>query len=767
MRRIVVMLAVLLVLAPVTALAAPLHRVAVAGLPPGQFFEGNSGLTPVTAFIRLTSPNNFDTTGTYRTIDGTATAADNDYVPVTDGTFTIPAGATETTVTVNIRGDTKVESDETFSIAFTNVSNPPLVVTIANDDVPVLNVANASRPEGNAGISPLTFTVTLNAPAAIVVQAAYSTADGTATAGVDYQPATGTVAFAAGETQRAVNINIIGDTAFEQDETFTLSVTRPGAAPTNASGTILNDDPRPPSQVTIVSGNLQNGIIGRALAEPLVVRVVDDTGAPVLGVTVQWRVTRGTAQLDPTTSTTGDIGRTATRVTVGSLGPINVEASVAGIAPVTFTINALTSLRSRATGPVAGPIAGVLDDICIGTDQAAFSTVCSALGRLSDADVTPALERIAPQQSGAQSKVASEVASVVASGIGSRLSALRSGTERFSLRQFSLKSNGRDIPVALLAKALFSAAADQQSDAGGVPEEDVYNGWSAYLSGNLGSGERRPREGQIGFDLETRGIMAGLDRQFGDAVFGASLNFMQLDSKLDGSVGSLDATSYALSLYGSRGGLFGANTDPGTGSGTRYDGVHLDGSITFGRNNYESEHDVQIASLPTVRSENDASLFAVSAGGGLDAHRGRTDFDASLTGTWSRSSIDDLSEEGNSPLLLFVEGQDIESLVATAGLSVRSAIPVSFGVLLPTFRGEMIHEFKSGARLVTARFLRDSSESSFTIPLDRPDANYAKLAAGLQAVFPRGISAFVEVTQDVLRSDLRYRNIQFNVSKSF
>jgi hypothetical protein len=88
-------------------------------------------------------------------------------------------------------------------------------------------------------------------------------------------------------------------------------------------------------------------------------------------------------------------------------------------------------------------------------------------------------------------------------------------------------------------------------------------------------------------------------------------------------------------------------------------------------------------------------------------------------------------------------------------------------VLLPTFRGEMIHEFKSGARLVTARFLRDSSESSFTIPLDRPDANYAKLAAGLQAVFPRGISAFVEVTQDVLRSDLRYRNIQFNVSKSF
>ena len=768
MRRIVATLAVLVILSPVTALArSPLHRVAVAGLGQGEFPEGNDGLTTVTAFIRLPNANTVPTTGTYQTIDGTATAADKDFIPVTDGTFTIPAGQTETTVTVSIRGDTKVESNETFSIAFTNVTNPPLTVTIVNDDVPQLTVANVSRPEGNAGTAPLTFTVTLSEPAAIVVQSGYSTSDGTATAGVDYQPANGTVAFAAGETQRAVTVNIIGDTTFEADETFTLSVTRPGAAPINATGTIVNDDVRPPTQVTIVSGNLQNGTIGRALAEPLVVRVVDETGAPVLGVTVQWSVSRGTAQLNPATSTTGDIGRAATTVTVESLGPINVEATVAGLDPVTFTINSLTSLKSRATGPVASPIAAVLDDICIGPDQATFNSVCSALGRLPDDSVTPALERIAPQQSGAQSKVASEVASVVSSGIGARLSAVRSGTERFSLRQFSLKSNGRDIPVTLLAKALFSSSAEQQSDSGGIPEEDDYNGWSAYLSGNLGSGERRPREGQVGFDLETRGVMAGLDRQFGDAVFGASLNFMQLDSKLSNSVGSLDATSYALSVYGSRGGLFGANTDPGTGSGTRYDGVHLDGSITLGRNNYESEHNVQIASLPVVRSENDASLFAVSAGGGLDAHRGRTDFDASLTGTWSRASIDDLSEEGNSPLILFVEGQDVESLVATLGVSVRSAIPVSFGVILPTFRGEMIHEFKGGARLVTARFLRDSTETSFTIPLDRPDANYAKLAAGLQAVFPRGVSAFVEVTQDVLRSDLRYRNIQFNVSKSF
>jgi hypothetical protein len=117
-------------------------------------------------------------------------------------------------------------------------------------------------------------------------------------------------------------------------------------------------------------------------------------------------------------------------------------------------------------------------------------------------------------------------------------------------------------------------------------------------------------------------------------------------------------------------------------------------------------------------------------------------------------------------LVLFVQGHDIESATATAGFNIRSAWPVSFGTVLPSFRAELNHEFKSGARLVTAHFLRDM-ESSFTVPIDRPDASYAKLAAGLQAVFARGYSAYVEVTQDVLRSDLHFRTIQVNVSKSF
>jgi outer membrane autotransporter protein len=588
------------------------------------------------------------------------------------------------------------------------------------------------------------------------VQVAYITSDGTATAGTDYQFGSGTLLFAPNEVQRTITVIVIGDTLFEPDETLTLTVTPAGGVPATATGTIVNDVSPPLARVIVISGNGQGGRLGIPLPQPLVVEVQDTRNAPVAGVAVQWRVTKGSAQLGSSTTTTNAQGRASNTVTLTSVGPVEVEASVAQLPPVIFTLASQTLFEQRATGPVAVPIARTLDQICARND-AVFNGACRALSILDDAQLTPALERVAPQQSGAESKVASAAISFVTSGIGARLAALRSGVERFSIQKLSLSISGTPIPFGALATTLMQQepAADAQPD---------YNGWSGFLSGNIGSGERIARNGQLGFDLKTSGLMAGIDRQFGDAVFGVSVNVMQLDSTLSDAAGKLDTTGYAVSLYGSRSGLFAP-----TGTGRRYDGVHVDGSLTVGRNRYDAEHVVDIPTLPrsVARSENDASVFALTAGTGVEAHQGRTDYDLSLSGTWSRADIDDLAESGDGPLILFVQGHEIESAVATAGFNVRTAIPTSFGNVLPMFRAEMIHELKSGARLVTARFLRDTLNTAFTIPLDQPDPNYAKLSAGLQAVFPHGVAAFIEVTQDVLRSDLHFRTIQLNVSKSF
>jgi hypothetical protein len=194
-------------------------------------------------------PVGFTISGDWATVDGTATGADNDYIPAS-GTWVIQGGQTESTpISVQVVGDRKIELDETFSIVASNVMNGippvPLVLTILNDDVATTSVSNASVTEGNAGTTPMSFTVTLTSPSAIPIQVSYFTTDGTAVAGQDYEAATdGALVFPLGVTQQIVTVNVIGDTTFEPDETFTFTATPAGGTASTATGTILNDDVR-------------------------------------------------------------------------------------------------------------------------------------------------------------------------------------------------------------------------------------------------------------------------------------------------------------------------------------------------------------------------------------------------------------------------------------------------------------------------------------------------------------------------------------------
>ncbi|WP_422928452.1 beta strand repeat-containing protein [Singulisphaera sp. PoT] len=104
----------------------------------------------------------------------------------------------------------------------------------------------AALPAVGTGATPLTFTVSLDAPATGAITINYATADGTAQAGVDYQATSGTLTFLPGETSKTVTVLAIQDSLNEQDETFTLNLSNAPAGTTIARGqgvaTLRNDD---------------------------------------------------------------------------------------------------------------------------------------------------------------------------------------------------------------------------------------------------------------------------------------------------------------------------------------------------------------------------------------------------------------------------------------------------------------------------------------------------------------------------------------------
>ncbi|HYC33184.1 MAG TPA: Ig-like domain-containing protein [Gemmatimonadales bacterium] len=103
------------------------------------------------------------------------------------------------------------------------------------------------------------------------------------------------------------------------------------------------------STLVLVSGDNQDGAVGAALAEPLVVRVVDPLGNPVSGQTVTWSVSGG-GSIDPASSVTGEDGEASAQRTLGpSAGQQTAQATADGLAgsPVTFTHTAGASAPTR------------------------------------------------------------------------------------------------------------------------------------------------------------------------------------------------------------------------------------------------------------------------------------------------------------------------------------------------------------------------------------------------------------------------------------
>jgi hypothetical protein len=206
----------------------------------------------------------------YSTAPGTATSG-VDYVPAS-GTLTFLPGETTKTITVLVNGDTLDEPDETLFVNLSNASNATISVsqgtgTILDDDpAPAFSISNASVVEGNSGTVLITFTVTLNTASGKITTVDYSTADGTATAGVDYVANSGTLTFLPGETSKSVSFSVFGDLDVESDETFFVNLSNAGNATiANAQGvgTILNDDV-PGNPLELTGFDVQRGAAQRS-----------------------------------------------------------------------------------------------------------------------------------------------------------------------------------------------------------------------------------------------------------------------------------------------------------------------------------------------------------------------------------------------------------------------------------------------------------------------------------------------------------------------
>lgn len=214
----------------------------------------NEASTKASFTVTLSNPSDLPVTVRYSSVNGTAEAG-FDYDAVL-GTLTFAPGELSKTIQVPLKNDTVYEGPETFQIVLTDPTNAKVTAagtgvdstkdgtgigTIVDDgtgtldpDTPPGTPLDNDKPTiaindmvVNEGAGTATFTVTLSNAAKMPVSVAYASADGTATAGLDYTAVSSTLTFAPGETSRTITVPILNDNVYEGAETFTINLSSP------------------------------------------------------------------------------------------------------------------------------------------------------------------------------------------------------------------------------------------------------------------------------------------------------------------------------------------------------------------------------------------------------------------------------------------------------------------------------------------------------------------------------------------------------------
>ncbi|NEP10260.1 MAG: DUF4114 domain-containing protein [Symploca sp. SIO2C1] len=264
--------------------------------------------------ISLSQPSNAPIIVDFITGEDTATAGE-DFQSIS-GSVIFAAGETSQSLVVPLLWDRQHEDDEQFFIQLSNPVNAEIVDaqgigTIEdNDPLPQLAIADVSVVEGDTGTTQMLFTVSLSAASDQPVTVEYTSQDGTAVAGQDYQAVSGTLTFEpGGALSQTIAVLVQGDTVAELDESVILNLsnaTNAEIVDTQGIGTIEDDDPLPQlaiADVSVVEGDtgttqmLFTVSLSAASNQPVTVEYASQDGTAVAGQ--DYQAVSGTLTFEP------------------------------------------------------------------------------------------------------------------------------------------------------------------------------------------------------------------------------------------------------------------------------------------------------------------------------------------------------------------------------------------------------------------------------------------------------------------------------------
>ncbi len=728
-------------------------------------------------------------------------------------TYTVPLGGVGnspiTRVLENLlRDDSQAEGDETFRLVLEaapsqvtcsgNQTEPLTIdpagatVTIADDEPPLttqrVQFERGSLTVDEGGAVDIAV-VRDHTEGSVAVDVTLTAEAGTVT------PLSRTVTFSADSGRQSFQVQSVND-SIVVDETVRLELSNPRVvsgdvlvelgSTSSAELKIVNDDePEVPSNHVDPKVDLDRRV---RPGQKFTLQVkASNANGPLTGVEVVWDIV-GPALLDgDKKSTTGDDGIASNVVIVNANAPareaVKVTATVEGTqqpAEFSFVVEPLDASQPAESG--AASVGKAIGALC--RSAQADEKLCGYFNALSPTQQDEALEELDGDELGGTETLALGGVGDQMKNLGARLAALRGGASSQPAQHLAIQIQGKPVSpgtiVAVIAardsSAALKAAVDRelaslddpenpqnpeetdQDTEMAQPDIQALPRLGVFLSGRVSFGEQDDRSalgGEAGFELDTRGLTAGVDYRLTNSVFlGAAAGLLSTSSDLSHDGGALDARGGSLSVFG----LF----QPGRS-------LYLQGALTYGRSDYDMTRnlDLPVIGRKTARADTRGTQLAAGFDVGSDRHWRAHTFSGVVRTSYVRAEIDGYSERGADPFDIEVTAQEVESLQSELGLEWAYTGQLSWGLLQPVLRVSYLHEFEADARLIRGRFLVDPDLSHyFSIPTNEPDRDFFSGGFTLMAQTLHG-SIFLSFDQELGRSDVTTGTVTLGIRKDF
>jgi hypothetical protein len=303
-----------------------------------------------------------------------ASAADFAGAVLPSGSVSFAAGEVSKVISVSVAADGLVETDEGFTLTLSNPSTGTTIRTasasgtIQNSTASLsIAAANAVQRQGTSGSTPFTFTVTRSGYTGAIASAHWAVSGSganlaTAADFVGNAWPGGTVTFAAGQTTQTVTVNVLGATALEPDEGFTVTLSAPNTGnvigQASANGLILTNGVTSSLAIAATNATRLEGITGPTPFTFTVTRSGVTAGVVTARYTVAGSGANAASAADfgastmPGGTVTFAAGQTSQTITVNVAADGVIEADEG----FSVTLSEPSSGSSIATGTASGTI---------------------------------------------------------------------------------------------------------------------------------------------------------------------------------------------------------------------------------------------------------------------------------------------------------------------------------------------------------------------------------------------------------------------------